>query len=723
MSHPNPARAVVTAGQTCEPIPTTAGEVGVAPPSADAGLGVALARALARRGWQVELLVSPDIVAGDKLAAGSDLVAGVDLAAEGIAVERYATAAELGQAVERAVCHPDGPPAMLWMTAEVASYQPVPEPAAGSARADSADEVHVRLRRAPDLLAGMRARCGAGGFLVGCKRVWGREPEVAAAAARELVRAHGLDLCLAYAVGAASSGPAGSSVCVVTAEGGALALASDPSRSGTGADALADQIVELALTRRAVHRYRSAAVALPAPSTPGRALAGRLLDFARAAELLSDDTCSVSWRAEPSAGDGASGDEGDDDGLWISPRTSRSGELRARDLLRAWVDLDQRRVDYAAPARPVEPAADVGVHAWLYRAVPELQGFVHCRDALLVADAETEVAHPAGTREAAEEIHRALTRAARTGRWRGGPCVVHLRHHGYLLGLTRAALEAWSEAWVEAEQAYFAHLDEIGLAGARGVVSCAPVLAGGRVVGVFAAVPVSDEALAPSTDEERAALAAACARLPAGTRARSLFLLERERRTGLGDDLLMRLEARGDHIVIHDRCQVSDYYGERGYRELARAGALALLEPPSRRDDLTEAASVCLYHPLTREVLLGRRLVGAWPGHWSFPGGRVEPGESPGQAAVRELEEETGIHLRERSVDAETRTHVGFGPRAFAITNLRIAVLSRPAPTAGDELEACWVPLARALELRPMGAGTRRVLRALARELGVSGPA
>ncbi|MFC7343219.1 nucleotide triphosphate diphosphatase NUDT15 [Saccharopolyspora griseoalba] len=43
------------------------------------------------------------------------------------------------------------------------------------------------------------------------------------------------------------------------------------------------------------------------------------------------------------------------------------------------------------------------------------------------------------------------------------------------------------------------------------------------------------------------------------------------------------------------------------------------------------------------DVLLGRRKGAHGAGDWSFPGGKIDPGEAPEDAAVRELLEETGL--------------------------------------------------------------------------------
>lgn len=139
----------------------------------------------------------------------------------------------------------------------------------------------------------------------------------------------------------------------------------------------------------------------------------------------------------------------------------------------------------------------------------------------------------------------------------------------------------------------------------------------------------------------------------------------------------------------------------------------ALLRPPTLRDDLRQAASVCLWHRESDQVLLGRRLVGPYPDHWSFPGGGVEPDDADAHAAaLRELHEETGIRLPpEAPVRRVTQLHVGDGSRAWHLTNLLVEVTTPLAPAPTPELDARWVPRLQAGHGRTLAAGTRRVLR------------
>ncbi len=433
----------------------------------------------------------------------------------------------------------------------------------------------------------------------------------------------------------------------------------------------------------------------------------------------------------------------------------RTSDAAADDAQPPNHSIDAASTSTAQPSP--EPAVDATAHAWLYACMPALDGLWQVRDALIiappgpaqpgadddataaaaraaervappgVAEPDRLAAAPPGSRAAAEGLHRALARRARMGAYRGGPFVLRRGPRAAVFGLDQALLESWRARFAEARAQYIEHLDAIGMgalvAGDRPQrVQIRPIFADTRIIGVSATVAVTPD-LAPASDTmERDALAVAGEAMRRQTDAEpvahSLFLCPDERRAGLGDELLIQLERRGAYLLVHDRCEVLDYYRERGYRPMARAGAMLLLEPPTRRDDLAAAASVCLFQPVTRQVLLGRRLVGAWPGYWSFPGGRCEPGESALDTALRELTEETGVVIRERSVDGESRIHVGYGERAFVITTVRVLVFDTPAPTPSVELDSRWMSLDEALAIRPMGAGTKRVLRQLACELG-----
>jgi 8-oxo-dGTP diphosphatase len=61
---------------------------------------------------------------------------------------------------------------------------------------------------------------------------------------------------------------------------------------------------------------------------------------------------------------------------------------------------------------------------------------------------------------------------------------------------------------------------------------------------------------------------------------------------------------------------------------------------------LTQVAAAVIQRP-DGTFLLGQRAANTfYPGYWEFPGGKVEAGETPRQALVRELREELGIEVR-----------------------------------------------------------------------------
>jgi 8-oxo-dGTP pyrophosphatase MutT (NUDIX family)/transcriptional regulator with XRE-family HTH domain len=97
-------------------------------------------------------------------------------------------------------------------------------------------------------------------------------------------------------------------------------------------------------------------------------------------------------------------------------------------------------------------------------------------------------------------------------------------------------------------------------------------------------------------------------------------------------------------------------------------------------------------------VLVGRRNDGRPP--WTFIAGEVEPGESPEDAAVREVKEETGLEVRAGAVIGE-RLHPATGRTMIYLA----AVPARGTDVyVGDRAElgeVRWVDLAEADELLP----------------------
>jgi len=94
-----------------------------------------------------------------------------------------------------------------------------------------------------------------------------------------------------------------------------------------------------------------------------------------------------------------------------------------------------------------------------------------------------------------------------------------------------------------------------------------------------------------------------------------------------------------------------------------------------------------------RRVLLVRRGTDPFKDRWALPGGFVDEGERPVQAARRELAEETGLIFEGPLVPIGTFGDPGRDPRGWTVTAAYLADLGLESPfvVGGDDIaEARW---------------------------------
>ncbi|MBI4434883.1 NUDIX domain-containing protein [Candidatus Uhrbacteria bacterium] len=648
-----PLHALVTAGGTREPID----DVRVLTNISGGSFGVAIARALAAAGVDTTIAGSREALA--KLGPTDGAIQRIP----------FATFQDL-RAVLEAAAASAAQPSLVLMAAAVADYSPIRTD--GKLSSD-ADELVIRCSRNPKLIAMFREQFGVQTFLVGFKLLSRASRAELITRAREQIRKYRLNLVVANDLTEIRGGRR--AVILITPEGGAIPI------DGT-TDDVAEALVTFLLRRVRVQWGRSEPIpettTIDASRDTRSAIhrrAGVLLGFAQAAGLLPGTDGNVSYRAASL-------------GFWVTPRQVPKATIDAADLIFVEPDLPRRLIRYRGTRKP---SIDSIVQAMLYAHLPDIKGLLHFHDGIVIADAETTFPYPCGTVEEAEEVLRALDAAIRGGRYRGGPFAVRLVHHGHLIGIEPGGAERLTEEWREAEYAYRMHLGSVSRNNGRRPVILQPIFASARIIGV----------LARFTDLE----------------ATSCFILPSERAHGFGDEVVRQLDARGDTIVAHDDCRVVEYYTVRGYRILQRDGALVFLEPPSRRGDLGRAATVCLWNPDTRSVLLGRRTLPPYDGYYAFPGGSMDDGESVLHAALRELREETSIDLPESPPLRTYAFTVGTpdGARAWRVTNVVMETRATATPIPSTELDAAWVPIHDAPTRTPMVAHTtRRILRDLA---------
>lgn len=113
------------------------------------------------------------------------------------------------------------------------------------------------------------------------------------------------------------------------------------------------------------------------------------------------------------------------------------------------------------------------------------------------------------------------------------------------------------------------------------------------------------------------------------------------------------------------------------------------------RPAVTVDAIIFWLQPQDLQVLLIKRKQDPFKGCWSFPGGFMDMDETPEAALVRELEEETGLKVKD-VVQIGAFGAVDRDPRHRTVTIAYLSVLTEaPAEVKGgdDAAEACWFSL------------------------------
>jgi len=106
--------------------------------------------------------------------------------------------------------------------------------------------------------------------------------------------------------------------------------------------------------------------------------------------------------------------------------------------------------------------------------------------------------------------------------------------------------------------------------------------------------------------------------------------------------------------------------------------------------DLLPVVAVALTDAQGRVLIAQRPFDKEHAGLWEFPGGKIEPGESPEAALVRELREELGVMVTPQHLEPLTFSSAGRGARHLLLLLYRCTAW-QGEPRALDATAIRWV--------------------------------